>query len=148
MNLKDFEELWVSLKNNQESGWFEYDDLSVSIREVVNSHFRKVIGIEKYGVYVIRQKDSDDVLYIGMSGTIDQSGNFKGQDIPKRLKNVKGGDVSANEWFKSVVEQNGAIRIEYVFLGKTPMSPALVEAELLQSILNSNGCLPSLNKRL
>ena len=145
MSIGLFEEKMNRLKSNCEYGSFEYHDSSVTFSSVATEHFRNLARRQKYGVYIIRQLSSDKVLYIGKSGTIDRQGKFKGQDIPGRLKNVKG-DVSANEWFTSLVNEKGALMIEYIFLETSPESPSLVEAILLQKYFNEHGCLPYRNK--
>jgi hypothetical protein len=142
-----FEEEIVLLKKTCEHGFYEYSNLSESFRACTTRHFRRVEQQEKYGVYVVRQRDAQEVLYIGKSGTIDSQGQFKAQDIPGRLKNVKGGDVSADEWFRDLFQEKGVLVIEYIFLS-TSKSPAFVEAALLQAYLNEYHCLPYKNKSL
>ena len=143
-----FEEEWTSLKVDNEYGSFEYSDSAIAINEVITAHFRKISRVEKYGVYILRQKNTHKVLYIGMSGRVDGSGRFKGQDIPGRLKNVKNNDMSAKEWFRNVGNDFGPITIEYIFLTIIPKAPAFVEATLIQAYLNSFKCLPPLNNQL
>jgi hypothetical protein len=140
-----FEEEWESLKKDCESGSFIYSEPSASASKIVRSHFRNIRQQEKHGVYVVRQQASREVLYIGKSGTIEQNGSFKGQDIPGRLTNLKG-NITANQWFKTLVREKGPLTIEYVFLTSVPKSPALVEAVLLQAYLNERSCLPYRNK--
>ncbi len=142
-----FEEEWESLKKDCESGSFAYNKPSVSASGIISSHFHSIHRQEKYGVYLVRQQANGEVLYIGKSGTIKQNGSFKGQDIPGRLKNVKG-NATANQWFTSLVEEKGPLTVEYVFLTGTPKSPALMEAVLLQAHLNEHGFLPYRNKVL
>jgi len=125
------EEEIAQFKKTCQHGLYEYSAPSESFRERTTSHFRQIKRQEKYGIYVVRQRDTREVLYIGKSGTIDSQGQFKGQDIPGRLKNVKG-DVPANKWFRYLVQEKGPIVIEYIFLSK-PKSPAFVEAVLLHS---------------
>ena len=145
MNIGKYEEEWESLKKNCEHNSLDHGNSSGSVRKIIKSHFGDTRQHKKYGVYLIRQQTTREVLYIGKSGTIDQHGNFKGQDIPARLKNVKG-DVSSVLWFKSLVKEKGVLVIEYVVLTPTPQSPAFVEAHLIQAYLNEHSCLPSRNK--
>lgn len=148
MELDQFEDEWKSLKVENDHGSFSYDDPKISFKKTVNKHFRNVSSQMKYGVYVIRQKSTNEVLYIGMSGTINQQGDFKGQDIPGRLKNVKTRDMSADVWVENLMKDRGSLIVEYVFLDKKPKSPGLVETVLLQSFLNEYGHLPYLNNAL
>ena len=76
----------------------------------------------------------------------EQDGSFKGQDIPGRLRNVKGKDTTANQWFRTLVGEKGPLIIEYGLLTTVPKSPALIEAVLLQAHLNEHGCLPYRNR--
>jgi len=143
-----FENELSAVKKKYYHGSFEYSDSSINFKTVVTSHFRGIPQkTERYGVYVIGQKDTREVLYVGKSGTIDSQGQFKGQDIPGRLKNVKGGKVPSNNWFRNLLQERGHLVIEYVFL---PMfiSPAFVEAALLQAYLNEHQRLPYRNKSL
>ena len=142
-----FEDEIALLKKTCEYGSYEYSNPSDSFRSCTTLHFRGVRRQERYGVYVVRQRDNQEVLYIGKSGTIDSQGRFKGQDIPERLKNVKGGDVSADKWFRDLLREKGPLVIEYVFLSISK-SPALVEAALLQAYLNEHHGLPYKNKSL
>jgi len=140
-----FEEEWKSLKKNNEHHSFNYSNPSTSARKIITAHFKGMQRQDKHGVYVIRQESTSEVLYVGKSGTVDQRGRFKDQNIPDRLKNVKG-RVSSNAWFSSLVEEKGPLIIEYVFLAATPKAPALAEALLLQAYLNEHGCLPYCNR--
>jgi hypothetical protein len=122
------------------------NDRNVSFKTVVKNHFHKIHSDEKHGVYVIRQKTTGLVLDIGKAGAIMQDGYIKDQDVPRRLKNVKGGDMNADQWFLDLLDEAGALEIEYVFLGKSPISPSFAEALLLQAFFNEYGCLPIRNK--
>ncbi|MBI4522338.1 MAG: hypothetical protein HY695_00855 [Deltaproteobacteria bacterium] len=143
-----FEEEWESLTRKYEHGSFRYEDSSFSARKIIISEFRNVQRQSKYGVYVIRQEATREVLYIGKGGTIDQAGRFKNQDIPNRLANVKGSNLPADIWFSGLVKEKGPLVIEYVFLASTPESPGLIESFLLQAYLNKLGCLPYRNNAL
>jgi len=53
--------------------------------------------------------------------------------------------VSADVWFAKMIQQDGAIDIEYVVLER-PWLPSFVEAALLQSYFTRHGRLPPWNK--
>ena len=146
MNDNQFETKWTSLITRylKDYGSFEYIDISKSIEKVITSCFDQVQRVQKYGIYVIRQKNDHKVLYIGKGGTIKQDGKFKKQDIPKRLKNTRG-KISCEKWFSTLFNEKGPLIIEYIFLETKPESPALVEALLVQEYLNEYGCLPCKN---
>ena len=140
-----FEDELSDLKKGYDHGSFEYGDPNISFRHVVSSHFQKIQRNNRHGIYIVRQKSTGGVLYIGKSGTINPNGYFKGQDIPGRLKNVKNGDIPADEWFKNLVNEKGQLVIEYVFFPLTPKSPTLIESLLLQAYFNENKSLPYRN---
>jgi hypothetical protein len=145
MNIGKFEEEWESLKRDYENHPIIYDNPAISIRQVVNQHFQDVKRQERYGVYIVRCRDTGEVLYIGKSGTV-KHGSFKEQDIRGRLTNRRKG-ISSVQWFRDLAEK-GALVVEYVFLAATPLSPAFVEALLLQAYLNEHGRLPNCNDTL
>ena len=145
--LGPIEEEVALLRKICEHGFYEYSNPSDSFKTCTALYFRGVKRQERYGIYVVRRGDTGEILYIGKSGTIDSQGQFKGQDIPQRLKNVKERDVSADKWFQELVQEKGQLVIEYFFLSKSK-SPALVEAALLQAYLNEHDRLPYKNKTL
>ena len=55
----------VLLKKTCEHGFYEYSDLSESFRACTTLHFRRVKRRERYGVYVVGQRDTREVLCIG-----------------------------------------------------------------------------------
>ena len=140
-----FEDELYNIKKVCEHGSFEYSNPNFPFRSTVTSHFKNVQRKDKHGIYIIRQKSTGDVLYIGKGGTLDQDGNFKSQDIPGRLKNLKNSDTSANEWFKSLFEEKGPLVIEYIFLPTKPISPTFIESLLLQAYYNEHKSLPCRN---
>lgn len=147
MIIKSFEDEWESMKKIYEYGSFEYGDTSHTFSSCVDLHFRSVKRQQKYGVYIVRQRDTGEILYIGKSGTVNSKGQFLGQDIPGRLKNVKDGHIPANQWFSALCREKGPLVIEYLFL-PVSNSPALVEAILLQAYLNGYNSLPYKNREL
>lgn len=142
-----FEDEVTYLKKTYEWGSYEYSNRSEKFRSCTTKHFRGVREKERYGVYVVRQRDTREVLYIGKGGTLDSQGQFKGQNVPGRLKNVKSINVKADEWFLNLLQKKGPLTIEYIFL-PISRSPAFVEAILLQEYLNEHHHLPYKNKTL
>lgn len=142
-----FEDEIELLKETCQYGSYVYRNPSDSFRICTNSHFKRVARQEKYGVYIVRKLCTKEVLYIGKGGTIGSQGKFKEQDIPNRLRNVKGNNVSADKWFRNLLQEKGPLKIEYIFLTASK-SPAFVETALLQAYLNEHHCLPYINKSL
>ncbi len=147
VTITSFEDEIASLRETMTYGSYEYSNVSEKFTHCTTLFFKRARGKKRYGIYIVRQRDTKEVLYVGKSGTIDYRGHFKGQDIPGRLKNVKEGDVSANKWFKRLLQEKGPLTIEYILLSRS-VSPALVEVALLQGYLNENHCLPYRNKSL
>ena len=143
-----FEDELNSLKNTYEHGNYEYIVQSQNFTACTRSHFNEVIRQEKYGVYIVRKQDTQEVLYIGKSGTVDSNGEYKNQtqDIPGRLTNIRG-IFKSNDWFRNLLQEKGTLKIEYIFL-PTSKSPSFVEKALLQAYLNEYSCLPYKNNEL
>ena len=144
ITIGDFDDEFNSLKAIYPHASYEYDG-SQSFTSRTTAHFAASGSRDKYGVYVIRQKSSGEIRYIGKGGTLNASGQFRGQDVPGRLKNVKGNDIPADRWFADLLAENGPLSIEYLLLQATPASPALVESLLLQAYLNTHCRLPQKN---
>lgn len=143
-----FEMEWQELLASHHHGSFEYADSLKRFRKVVSGHFEQFKGESKYGVYIVRQKSTNKVLYVGKGGTINNQGDFKSHDIPGRLRNVRENDLPADKWYGRLLDEKGPLLIQYVFLGRRPVSPGLAEARLLQAYLNDHGHLPPYNKSL
>ena len=142
--IRSFNEKLDELKTYYEYGAFFYESSSRTFSRICREHFGKIKRPDKHGVYIIRQKSTGYVLYVGKSGTINRLASFDKQDIPGRLTNVKG-KITANEWFRTLFLEKGDLVIEYVFLTKSPVSPALAEAILLQAYFNAYAQLPYRN---
>ena len=145
-----FEDELIDLKKDLDQDQFDYHrDRNKEFTKVSTQHFEKTGRKNSHGVYVVRQRSTGEVLYIGRGGKINPDGQFKKQGILGRLNNVKGKiegrDIPANEWFGNLSMEKGPLVIEYIILTSVPKSPALVEAVLLQAYLNEHGCLPYKN---
>ena len=148
MILTTFEGAWSELESACFTSSFSYDDPHTPFSQVVDDHFRTTSQAELHGVYLIRKKHpSREVLRVGKAGSVTRGGLYKAQDIPGRLKNVKG-DVPANQYFSQLLLEEGPLLIQYVCLPPKPMSASLVEATLLQAYLNERGSLPPRNSEL
>ena len=145
--LHQIEKIIEILKNDYESGCYEYDNDSHHFSTITINHFKNKDREKKSrGVYLIREKKSSEILYIGKAGSVDNNGDFKKQTIFGRLKNKKGGK-SSNIWIKNLFERKGTLIIEYILLPDTKNpTPAFIEALLLQAFLNDKNRLPLKNK--
>lgn len=142
----NFDDELKELKTQCEHDSFVYDSSTRSFSQVCREHFWQNGWEEKCGIYIVRQQSTNRVLYIGKSGTITSSGVFKGQNLLRRLKNVRGNDISADNWFGSLLQEMGSLKVECLFLTEKPISPILAESILLQAYLNEYGKLPVRNK--
>jgi len=128
-----------------------YADPAKSFKSEVRAHFSN--GAAKiYGVYIVRELETREIVYIGKGGTVDGRGHFKGQDVPSRLRNTRGKDgtgkdIPADQWFQELCRSRGALLIEYLAL-EPPVAPAYVEAALLQAYLAQYRRLPPKNRSL
>ena len=89
IDVETFEEELNVLNKSYEHGSFEYGNTNILFRSVVESHFHNVQRIDKHGIYIIRQKSTRRVLFIGKSGIINKQGNFKGKRSVGRVLLVK-----------------------------------------------------------
>ena len=138
-----FEALLNSLKDAFRHDSFTCAETAASFCRAVNDHFADVDG-ECCGVYVVRQDDTGDVLYIGKGGTVETCGQFKQQDVPGRLQAPRGSH-KADEWFGELMREKGVLRVEYLVV-KRPFAPAFVEAALLQAYWAEWDHLPPRNR--
>jgi hypothetical protein len=141
----DFEREWTRLKRCGTHGSFAFKGTSADWRQAVSQHFRSMRYARPiYGVYVVRQRATTNVIYIGKGGTMQQGGRLKAQELDKRLVNREKGR-SRKDVFGERVVTYGELLIEYVILNPQKLVPGYVEARLLQAFFNVNGCLPSGN---
>lgn len=146
--LQQIEKIIEILKKDYKSGCYEYDNDLHHFSAITINHFKnKDREKNSRGVYLIREKKSSEILYIGKAGSIDNNGDFKKQTISGRLKNKKDGK-SSNIWTKDLYnERKGTLIIEYILLPETKNpTPAFIEALLLQTFLNDYHRLPIKNK--
>ncbi len=124
-------------------GYFDYDGEGL-FTVAAKKHFKTIQREKTFGVYIVRCRKNQEVIYIGRGGTIKQNGEFKQQDIRGRLTNTRG-RRSADDTFCEYVKKYGALRIEFFILMDKGFCPGAVEALLLQAYLKENGHLPEKN---
>jgi hypothetical protein len=146
IEFKPVDSLLNEYKSQFEHGAFSYSDPDLKFRSIVGAHFAKAKG-KIYGVYVVSQSDNREIVYIGKGGTIDGHGQFRGQDVPGRLRNIRGKDERADQWFLDLLCECGPLTIEYLVV-EAPISPAYIEVALLQAFLAQHHRLPAKNSSL
>jgi len=141
----DNEIKWLKNKLGNSCAYFDYNGIT-PLKDVVNEHFGDKRTAKKHGVYLVRVKEKQEIIYIGKAGQIKQNGDFKRQDIPNRLKNTRR-SKTANETFSEYSRDYGPLRIEYLLLTNKKLCPSFVEAFLLQAYLKKYGHLPKENQK-
>ena len=121
-----------------------------------NSIIREKVSEGFHGVYIISVTDSEEILYIGMSGQIKRLDNGEydncGYDIRKRLvssrkKDEDGQDVSSSDFFESEMKEESIDSITITILKtKNGVSPTFLESQILQWIYSDSKKLPIWNK--
>ena len=106
------------------------------------------------GVYLITDRNSKTILYVGMSGQIKKLSNGKydncGYDIRKRLVSsrgrVNGKDISSSDYFQSKMKKNNIMSITITILKtNNKISPTYLESNILQLIYSETESLPEWN---
>ena len=143
-----FEDEWNQIKQAGHYGSFSFSGTAADWRSAVSSHF-KASKLERpcYGVYVIRQKSTGKVIYVGKSGTMCQDSSFKDEDLQERLVNREK-DQSRKDVFGQRVVDYGELLIEYVVLKSKSLIPGYLEARLLQAYYDDHKVLPIDNASL
>lgn len=107
-----------------------------------------------HGVYLITDRNSKTILYVGMSGQIKKLSNGKydncGYDIRKRLVSSRGRfngkDISSSDYFQSKMKKNNIISITITILKtNNKISPTYLESNILQLIYSETESLPEWN---
>ena len=107
-----------------------------------------------HGVYLITDRNSKTILYVGMSGQIKKLSNGKydncGYDIRKRLVSsrgrVNGKDISSSDYFQSKMKKNNIMSITITILKtNNKISPTYLESNILQLIYSETESLPEWN---
>jgi len=84
----------------------------------------------------------DNVIYIGMSGTVNNDGTFKGQNIRRRLNNTHKIE------HKKLINEKGYLYIKiYCIPIQDRELPSCKEACLLEKFYGYNNSLPLLNEK-
>ena len=103
-----------------------------------------------YGAYKFRANTPDgEILYIGKSGTSNNDGSFKDQDLRKRLNAKQDGMRRVHFLRKKLTDSNGQLQkivIEWFILKDPNILPAYLEAYFIQQYYAEHHRLPSWNE--
>jgi hypothetical protein len=143
-----FSDEWDQIKKTGNYGSFSFGGTADEWRSAVSSHFMTAT-LERpcYGVYVVSQISTGNIVYVGKSGTVCQDGSFKDEDLPKRLINREK-NQSRKDVFGQRVMVYGKLLIEYVVLKSKSLIPGYLEARLLQAYFDEYKELPIDNTSL
>lgn len=143
-----FDDEWDQLKQSGHYGSFSFNGTAADWRSTVSAHF-KASKLQRpcYGVYVVRQKSTNQVIYVGKAGTMQQGGTYKKQDLQERLVNRENGQARQVVFGQRVVD-HGELLIEYVVLKSKSLISGYIEARLLQAYFDDNQKLPIDNASL
>lgn len=100
--------------------------------------------------YIIRLSNNRiDLVYIGKSGTINQSGEFKDQLLKGRINNKSNG-VKRQQYFEQKISEENIDALDiywFVTMDKNNNDlPGYVEGLLMQNYFSLHGTLPPWNK--
>ena len=104
---------------------------------------------DEYGAYIV-SGPSDQVLYIGRSGTMLKDGGFQAQALRGRLTNRQG-KLSRQEFFEKMLAERKiqSLLFEWfiTFNETNHVLPCLAESQLFQAYFDCNGKLPPYNEK-
>lgn len=103
------------------------------------------------GVYVIYgcTSEKEEIIYIGMSGSMNQDGSFGNQLLKKRLTMKQDGEYR-KEFFQKIITKEKYSKLLFkwfiTFDSHNKLLPAKVEGDLMQAYYDDFKCLPRYNK--
>jgi hypothetical protein len=104
------------------------------------------------GIYIWENHDTNEILYIGMAGKINQQGQLNSHSIRKRLQASRGKDkltkkdIQTNSYILELMNQENCPQLNIHILHFMPNQlPGYAEAILLNAFYQRNGCLPKYN---
>jgi hypothetical protein len=105
------------------------------------------------GVYVWIDNETEEIIYIGMAGTIKTDGCLREHSIQQRLlasrgkDKYTGKDIQTNDYVYSLMQERGMEIMKIVLIyTKDGEAPAFLEALLLNEFYKRKKYLPILNK--
>ena len=95
-----------------------------------------------YGVFILRKNnEAGDILYIGYSGTPQQDGTFKNQQLRKRINNKQNSKQRRQDFLRQQMKEDSTLQkiiVEWCILDEKKCFPADVKADLLCSLAQNN----------
>ena len=120
-------------------------------RELYNQTIRQKVG-RKQGVYIWIDKDTEEIVYIGMAGKIKTDGTLGDHSIQNRLLASRGRDkatkkdIQTNDYVKGLMAEYNIKTLDfYIIYSKQDEPPAYIEALLLYKYYKQNKRLPKFN---
>ena len=153
------EKIKIKFISQYENTWSFSISLSDFIKKGNKINYNSIIrdnipDKNTHGVYLITDRNSKTILYVGMSGQIKKLSNGKydncGYDIRKRLVSsrgrVNGKDISSSDYFQSKMKKNNIMSITITILKtNNKISPTYLESNILQLIYSETESLPEWN---
>ena len=120
-------------------------------RKTFNNIIRNNVA-NKFGAYVWVDKDTNEIVYIGMAGRIKANGTIGKHTIQNRLLASRGKnkltkkDIQTNEYVQDFMINDNIETLKfYIIYSKNAIPPAFIEAILLYEFYKKNNRLPKLN---
>jgi len=120
-------------------------------RKIYNNTVRKKVE-KKSGVYVWVDTTNNEIVYVGMAGTIKADGTLGNHTIQERLTasrykhKITGKDVMTNDYVKDFMFANSISSLKfYIIYTKEDEPAAYIEATVLYHFYKINNRLPKLN---
>lgn len=120
-------------------------------RKLYNQAIREKVG-RKHGVYIWIDKDTEEIVYIGMAGKIKTGGTLGDHSIQNRLLASRGKDkvtkkdIQTNDYIKGLMSDHKIKTLDfYIIYSKQEEPPAYIEALLLYKYYKQNKRLPKFN---
>jgi hypothetical protein len=120
-------------------------------RELYNQKIRENVE-QKCGVYIWYSNETEEIIYIGMAGTIKTDGSFGEHNLQNRLTASRGKDkltkkdVLTNDYVKHNMQNMNLTNLRfYIIYTLQDEPPAYVESFLIYKYYKINQRLPILN---
>lgn len=120
-------------------------------RKIFNRIIRENVE-KRFGVYIWVANSTNEVIYIGKAGKINQVGKFGSHSVQNRLIASRGKDkitkkdIQTNDYIRNFMITNEVEVLDfYIMYSKDREPPAYIEALLLYNFYKTHNRLPILN---